>query len=73
MEIKSEQVLKYTSQVGLKINVAKTKLIRLNARPPCVISIQDESLEEVDISYTLAGTEDTKKQFAKFQVWSAIA
>lgn len=48
MEIKLNQLIKYASQVGLKINVAKTKLLRLNATTTCNISIDGERIEEVD-------------------------
>lgn len=42
------RLVKYSSQAGLQINVAKTKLIRLNTNTVCNLSLQGESIEEVD-------------------------
>ena len=48
MEIKLRRLEKYASQVGLKINVGKTKLLRLNTNTLCEFSIEGELIDEVE-------------------------
>ena len=47
MEYKLSQLIKYAGQVGLKINVGKTKLLRIGTKIPCKFVIEGEEIEEV--------------------------
>ena len=48
IEIKLRRLKKYASQVGLKINVGKTKLLRLNTNALCEFAIKGELIDEVE-------------------------
>ena len=48
MEIKLCRLEKYASQVRLKINGGKTKLLRLNTNTLCEFSIEGELIDEVE-------------------------
>ena len=48
VEIKLRQIEKYASQVGIKINVGKTKLLRLNTNTLCEFSIEGKLIDEVE-------------------------
>lgn len=41
-------LVKYAGQVGLKINAAKTKLMRINTTAPCILTIDGETIQEVE-------------------------
>ena len=41
-------VIKYASQAGLKKNVSKTKLLRVNATTACSLMVDGEKIEEVE-------------------------
>lgn len=48
MDIKLKNLTKYAAQVGLSINVSKTKIIRINTEAPCNLFINNEQIEEVE-------------------------
>lgn len=58
MDEKLKLLIKYAGQVGLKINVEKTKLLRINAETTRILKIGSEEIEEVD-SFCYLGSKIT--------------
>lgn len=71
MEQKLRQLVKYGEQVGLKVNVAKTKLMRINVSRPCSFEVGGEPIQEVD-SFCYLGSYLTKDGGASTDVDSRI-
>ena len=55
MQDKTSKIAENSSKVGLHINVAKTKLMKLNAKSTNAIKIGDSTIEEVD-KFTYLGS-----------------
>lgn len=48
MEESFRRLVKYAGQVGLQVNMIKTKLIRINTTAPCTLSINGVSIHETE-------------------------
>ena len=55
MQEKTSKIAEKSAQVGLNINVAKTKIMKLNPKCNRVVKIGNESIEEVD-KFTYLGS-----------------
>src|SRR5262249_19673691 len=64
-------LVKHAGQVGLKINVTKTKLMRINTTAPCNLVIEGETINEVE-SFCYLGTILSKDGGADLDVQSRI-
>ena len=55
IEYSLRRLVKYAAQVGLKINVTKTKLIRINTTTSCTLVVDGQTIEEIE-SFTYLGS-----------------
>lgn len=48
MEESFRRLVKYAGQVGLQVNMTKTKLMRINTTAPCTLTINGVSINETE-------------------------
>ena len=71
---KLDKITRYSSETGLKINVKKTKVIRINAQPNNALTTSGTEIEDV-VSYTYLGGIVTKtggtSEDIQSRIWKA--
>lgn len=71
MEESLPRLVRYAGQVGLKVNVIKTKLMRINTTVPCTLTIEGKTIGEVE-SFCYLGSFLSKDGGADLDVRSRI-
>ena len=71
MEESLRRLVKYAGQVGLQINVSKTKVMHINTTTPCTLLINGEPIEETE-SFCYLGSVLTRDGGAYLDIQSRI-